>query len=497
MSSPPRPLLIDSHAHLTMRPLGENIAAVLDRARAAGVGHVLTVGTSVAETRDSLAMAERFPGLVSAAGGVHPHEASGWDRQVRGEFARLAERGGLRALGETGLDFHYDHSPRPAQEAALLGHLALSRETGLPLIVHLRDRLDDARGRSRLDDARGQGRLEEAREGGAYERALAICEREGAPPAGGVIHCFSGTLEQARRFLALGFSLSLSGTITFPSRRSMTWNREVLALLPLDRLLVETDCPYLAPHPNRGRTNEPALVALTVDMLAGVMGIAPADAARVTARNAARLFRLPLALPPSAVAYPIRASLYLNVTSLCPNTCAYCRREKDPVVKGHDLSLPCDPSAEAMLAALEAEGWRDREEVVFCGYGEPTCRLGEVLKTARRLKELGAKRVRLNTNGQGSLLAGEDIVPRFRGLIDAVSISLAAQDEDTYSAVCRPTLGPGPHAAVLAFARACVRAGIETTLTAVPWPGVDLAACRALAESMGARFRVRPLDEVG
>ncbi len=489
--------LVDSHAHLTMSPLGRDIEHVLDRARAAGVAHVLTVGTSVPETRESLALSGRFPDLVSAAGGLHPHEASEWDRVKAEEFARIAAEGRLRALGETGLDFHYDHSPRTAQESSFLGHLALAKKTGLPLIIHLRDRLDDARGQGRLDGARGRGRLDEPREQGAYERALELLARESPPAAGGVVHCFSGTAEQAQRFLALGFHLSLAGTITFPSRRSRDWNREVLALLPLDRLLAETDCPYLAPHPRRGKTNEPALVALTVEKLSEVKGIAPADAARITTRNAVRLFHLPIPLPSSAVAYAIRGSLYLNVTSLCPNACAYCRRGKEPVVKGHDLSLPRDPSAREMLAALEGEGWREKEEVVFCGYGEPTCALAEVLKVAERLKAMGARRVRLNTNGLGSLLAGKDIVPRLRGLIDAVSISLAAQDEETYRAVCRPARGPNPHAAVLAFARACVQAGIETTITAVPWPGVDIDKCRALAEGMGAKFRVRPLDEVG
>jgi len=473
--------LVDSHAHLTMPPFGASpgmdLPGVLARAREAGVSHVLTVGTTATETREAIALAGRFPDLVSAAGGVHPHESSRWEAQEK-EFAGFAGEGLLRALGETGLDFHYHHSPPEDQERAFCAHLDLARSVRLPVIIHLRNDLSAPRER------------------GAYSRALALLAGKGPLPAGGVVHCFSGTLAEGRAFLALGLDLSLSGTITFPSGRSREWNREVLAHLPLDRLLVETDCPFLAPHPHRGRTNEPALVGLVAAKLAEVKGVSPGDAARVTGRNAARLFSLPLPLPSSVVAYTIRDSVYVNVTSRCPNACSFCRRATDPVVKGHDLSLPRDPAPAEMLAALGEERWRERSEVVFCGYGEPTCRLGEVLEVARDLKGKGARRIRLNTNGLGSLMAGRDVVPDLRGLVDAVSISLNAQDEETYAAACRPGL-PGAFGGVLAFARACAEAGMETTLTAVPWPGVDIEACRAIAEGLGARFRVRPLDEVG
>ncbi|UCG38779.1 MAG: YchF/TatD family DNA exonuclease, partial [bacterium] len=376
--------LIDSHAHLEMRQFRADLETVLERAHAAGVVHVVTVGSTLAESRRALKIAERYP-EVSAVVGVHPHDASEVDEAAMEELGKLARRKSVVGIGETGLDFFRDRSPRDLQDASYRLHLALAGEVALPVVIHVRD---------------------------AYPRALQILREEGLPDRGGVVHCFSGTPEDAAAFLDMGLLLSFTGTVTYEGRKYRQWSEEVLSRVPLERMMVETDCPYLTPHPHRGQRNEPAFVHLVAERIAQVKGLSPQDVARVTTRNAVRFFRLPVDLPASQVAYTIRDSVYLNVTSRCTSACIFCQRSTNPVVKGHDLRLERDPTPEEMLGALEDEGWRDRSEVVFCGYGEPTLRLPEILKVASALKGLRpGVGIRLNTNGLGNMYHRRNIVP--------------------------------------------------------------------------------------
>lgn len=465
-----KPYIIDSHAHLEMRQFNADLEQVLERAHTAGVVHIVTVGSTLPESRRALKIAEKY-GEVSAVVGIHPHDASGVDELAMEELAKLARRKRVVGVGETGLDFFRDRSPRDLQEQSFRFHLALAKETGQPVVIHVRD---------------------------AYPRALKILQEEGVPERGGVVHCFSGTAEDARAFLQMGLFLSFTGTVTYEGRKNRQWSEEILSLVPLERMMVETDCPYLTPHPQRGQRNEPAYVHLVAERIAGIKGLSVNDVARVTTRNAVGFFGLPVDLPSSRLAYTIRDSVYLNVTGSCTNACTFCQRSTDPVVKGHDLRLRRDPSPDEMLEALEDEGWKDRSEVVFCGYGEPTLRLPEILKVASRIKDLEpSMKIRLNTNGLANLYHRKNIVPDLTYAVDTVSISLNAQDANTFEKLCRPNLGPDPYGSLLDFARKCVAAGLDTVLTVVAHPAVDIEACRKIAEGMGAGFRVRPYNEVG
>jgi len=306
-----------------------------------------------------------------------------------------------------------------------------------------------------------------------------------------VFHCVSGTREDAARALALGFQISLAGPLTYPKSRLP----EVARAVPIERMLVETDAPYLAPQSRRGRRNEPAFVAETAAALAALKGLAPRDVARITTRNACALFRLPCPPPTPEIAYPIRNSLYLNVTNRCSNRCVFCTRETRPLVKGHDLTLGREPSAREILdAAGDVSGY---DEVVFCGFGEPLLRWDSVREVARELKRRGA-RVRINTNGQSRLFLGRDILPEMAGIVDALSVSLNATDAAGYARVCRPDAGEPAYAAVKAFIREARRFVPSVTASVVALPGVDLEACRRIAEDeLGVAFRIRPLNEVG
>jgi TatD DNase family protein len=465
-----KPYLIDSHAHLEMRHFKADLEQVLEKAHAAGIVHIVTVGSTLPESRRALKIAEKYS-EVSAVVGIHPHDASELDETVLVELEKLAVRKRVVGIGETGLDFFRDRSPRQVQEESFRLHLALAQKTGKPVVIHVRD---------------------------AYPRAIQILNEEGLPDSGGVVHCFSGSPEDAHTFLEMGLLLSFTGTVTYEGRKNREWSEKVLKTVPLERMMVETDCPYLTPHPMRGQRNEPAHVHLVAERIADVKGLSVNDVARVTTLNAVRFFDLPVNLPSSKLAYTIRDSVYLNVTGSCTNACTFCRRNADPVVKGHDLRLTRDPEPAEMLSALEAEGWRDRSEVVFCGYGEPTIRLPELLEVASRIKELKpSMKLRLNTNGLANLYHRRNIVPELTYSIDTVSISLNAPDAETFEKLCRPGIGPDPYGSLLDFSRKCVEAGLDVVLTVVAHPDVDIKACRKIAENMSARFRVREYNEVG
>jgi TatD DNase family protein len=255
--------IIDSHCHLDMAEFSSDRDAVLERAQAAGVAAMVTIGAGgpLAANDTAVALAEADQRIFATAG-VHPHEASLVDDAVVDAIRRLARRPKVVAIGETGLDYHYDNSPRPAQQEAFRRFIGLARELSLPVVVHLRAADDDA---------------------------LRILREERAAEVGGVVHCFSSDARRARSFLDLGFHLSFSGIVTFSSADPV---REAAAMVPADRLLVETDAPFLAPVPHRGRRNEPALVVQTAALLAQVRR-EPLDAvARNTCENTARLFNL-------------------------------------------------------------------------------------------------------------------------------------------------------------------------------------------------------------
>jgi TatD DNase family protein len=248
-------MLVDSHCHLDYAKPEER-PEILARARRAGVATLLTIGTKLAEFPTVLAIAESDADVWCSVG-VHPHEAAAED-VAAARLVHLAQHEKVVGIGETGLDFYYEHSPRERQAAVFRAHCAAARQTGLPLIVHTRD---------------------------ADPETAAILAEEKV--ARGVIHCFSTGRALAETAIALGLHISLSGILTFKNAAAL---RDVARDLPLDRLLVETDAPYLAPMPLRGKTNEPAFIVHTAERLAELKGIAPAELARITSANFFRLF---------------------------------------------------------------------------------------------------------------------------------------------------------------------------------------------------------------
>jgi TatD DNase family protein len=260
------PLLVDSHCHVAEREFDADRDAVLERAAAAGVTTLVCVGATgpVEDNAPTIALAGMRRGVrVVASVGIHPHDASTADETALAALRRFAAAPGVVALGETGLDYHYEHSPRAAQRAAFARTAAMARELDLPLVVHVRD---------------------------AHRDAVDVLRGEPLTETGGVIHCFTGDTDDARRYLDLGLHLSVSGIVTFRNADAL---RQAVRSIPEDRLLVETDAPFLAPAPHRGKRNEPAHVRLVAEAVAGIQGRPFEAVAGTTAANARRLFRLP------------------------------------------------------------------------------------------------------------------------------------------------------------------------------------------------------------
>ncbi len=253
-------LVIDSHCHLDFPDFAEELDAVVDRAGDAGVGLMVTICTRVRKFPEILAIAERYDNVYCTVG-THPHNAGEETDVTTAELVELARHPKVVGIGEAGLDYFYDNAPRDAQEQGFRRHIAAARETGLPLVIHSRDAEDDT---ARI--------LEEETGKGAF-------------PA--ILHCFSSQARLAEAGLALGLYVSFSGILTFNKAEAL---RDVAATVPMDRLLVETDAPYLAPMPNRGKRNEPAFVVHTLERLAQVKGVDRAVMADQTTDNFFKIF---------------------------------------------------------------------------------------------------------------------------------------------------------------------------------------------------------------
>jgi TatD DNase family protein len=253
-------MLVDSHCHLDFPDLAGRLPEVVARAREAGVARMVTISTRVAQFETYRALAEAHEDVLFTIG-THPHNAGEEPEVPAARLVELSRHPRCIAIGEAGLDFHYDRSPRDVQAEVFRTHIAAARETGLPLVIHAREADDEMI--DILTDESGRGRFD------------------------AVLHCFSSGLELARVGVELGFYVSFSGILTFKNSEGL---RRIAATLPRDRLLVETDAPYLAPVPHRSRVNEPAYVAHTAKVLAETIGVPEATAAEITTANFYRLF---------------------------------------------------------------------------------------------------------------------------------------------------------------------------------------------------------------
>ncbi|MBN2184469.1 MAG: YchF/TatD family DNA exonuclease [Candidatus Krumholzibacteriota bacterium] len=453
-------MLIDSHAHLNMQQFAGDLQEVMDRAREAGVGEILNIGFDPASIDETLELADRY-GNVYAALGIHPHNAADWSDGLEDRLKRLLLRKKVVAVGEIGLDYYRDLSPRDVQQDILRRQIGLALRFSKPMIIHCRDAFDDL---------------------------VRILDQEGASEAGGIFHAFSGGADEIKEVLRLGFLAGIGGPLTYKNSQLP----EVVMRMPSTSFVLETDCPYLPPVPYRGKRNEPAYLRFVAEKFADLRGVSVEDVERAAEVNYRRLIHRERGLPAS-IAYSLGDRLYINVTSTCTNDCIFCSRS-DPgnILYGYNLELPVDPKAAEMVSAAEAYLEKGKySEIVFCGYGEPTARIRELKEAAGTLKKRGIP-LRLNTNGQGNAINRRDIVPELEESFASLSISLNAPDRDTYMEICRPDAGKTAFDTVLDFTQRAAASKMETAVTVLDHPLVDIDAARKLVSGIkGARFRVR------
>jgi len=469
--------LVDTHCHLQMEQFGQDLEEVIKRAESAGVRSLILIGTDSKDNPEALALAEKNE-FIHVAIGIHPHDASSLDERLLSKLRQWLSHPKVVAVGETGLDYHYMHSPREVQRKVFMQHIDLAKQMNLPLVVHTREASEET-----MEILRTQ-----SQHAGPEEKLR------------GVIHCFSGDTAMAKEAIEMGFYISIAGPVTYKKSDTL---REVVKSIPIENLLLETDAPYLSPVPFRGKRNEPAYMVHTAQQVAELKGLSLDDVARITSLNAHLLFGIGEAVEQGRIAYRIRNSLYLNITNRCTSRCSFCARDTDAFVKGHNLKLKKEPSAEDVIRAIGEPG--NCDEVVFCGYGEPLLRLETVKSVAswlkskdlKDLKNLKALKVRVNTNGHANLIHKKNILPELKGLVDVYSISLNAQNRELYDSICQPSIDRAWDGTVDFIRKAAQTSGAEVVATVVEMPGVDVKECEKIAHSLGAKFRARAFNVVG
>jgi TatD DNase family protein len=437
---------------------------VIKSAKDAGIEAIITIGSDLEGSKGAVELSERFD-FIYATIGIHPHDAKDFSEDIYNQIKKWAkgERGGGKvvAIGEIGLDYHYDNSPREIQKEIFKRQLALAIETGLPVVIHSREAKKDT--------------LEIIKESGINK---------------GVLHCFSGDMDMAEKAMAMGFYISMAGPVTFKNAKKP---REIAKEIPDDYLLIETDAPYLTPEPFRGKRNEPSYLVHIARTIAELRGISIEDLARITTLNAKRLFSIGKLSEAGEIVYKIRNSLYLNITNRCTNSCSFCVRFYTDYVKGHKLRLSHEPSEEELKNTIGNPS--QYKEVVFCGYGEPFLRFDLVKSLSRWIKE-NKGMVRINTNGHGNLINSRNILPELQGIVDSISISLDAQDEETYNRICKPVF-KNAFMEVINFIKESKKYIPHVEATVVELEGVDIEKCRKITDGLGIRLRVRKLHVTG
>lgn len=441
--------VIDSHAHLYDKKFGHELPSVLQRARLAGVLKIINVAESLETSVTCLHMAQD-ESMLFATTGVHPQNVKDWSKNAAKELANLAKSKRAVAVGEIGLDYHYGDTGSTLQQKVLRDQIAIAREVKKPLVLHCRD---------------------------AYEDMRRILREEKAGKVRGVLHCFSGSLEDAEDLVDMGFKLGFGGIITYPNARFI---REIAKRIEVKNVLVETDSPYLAPQQKRGRRNEPANIRYVVKQLADIYEMNFRDIARQTLYNTIELFNLPLRLKPS-ISYPLRKTLYLNIATECTNDCYFCAKNDSSNVRGYNLDIGTPPSIDDILDSISDLFLYD--EVVFRGLGEATMRLDVVKEIARHLRPEGIK-IRLNTNGHCFIIHNRNILPELQDLIDSVCIVLNASNAAEYYKICRPKFGDGVDVwgSILEFIAEARKYIPEVYIGATDADGVNVEGCRRFAE---------------
>ncbi len=450
-------MFIDTHAHLFLPNYNGETDSVIKKAREAGVDYIIVPATNLQDSKQVIELVKKYDFIYGAVG-VHPHETKDWDSSFIQQIEELANNDKIVAIGEIGLDYHYDFSPKEKQIEAFKSQIDLALKLKLPIIVHNRESDEDL---------------------------MDIIRTYCSSGLKAQFHCYNSTLENARELISMNHFLSFTGNITFKNAGDL---REVLKNLRLDYVLLETDSPFMTPEPYRGQRNEPANVGLVAGQIAETHKLAVDDIARITNYNVFKLFGIGNK-PDTSFSYMIDDKIYLNITNRCNADCTFCRRKTNAVIKGFNLHMTKQEEPDAQTYIDEIGDPRQYSEVVFCGFGEPTIRW-DVVKEVAKFVKINEGKTRLNTNGHGNYINKRNITPEFKGLIDTVSISLNTADPRQYSEMMR--VETRLYNEMITFAKTVKSYVDKVIMSVVSVNSVDVEKSRKIVEEkIGAEFRIR------
>ena len=451
-------MFVDTHAHLFYPNFKDDLDDVLSRAKEEKIDYILIPATDIATANEVIALTEKYEFLYGAVG-VHPHDSKDWVKSWAEEIKKLAAQNKIKAIGEIGLDYYYDFSPIEKQKQAFRDQIELAIELSMPIVVHTRESDDDI-----------------------YE----IIKSYKGTNLKAQFHCFSGNKEQAKRLLDLGHYISFTGNITFKKADAL---REVVKYIPLNRLMIETDSPFLTPVPYRGKRNESSYVKFIAEQIADVKNITLEEVGRATSYNAYKFFGIG-EKPKVSFTYQLDGNLYINITNRCNADCYFCDRAGEAVLKGYNLRLKKSEEPEAEVYIKEIGDPKKYKEIIFCGYGEPTIRWEVVKEISKYVKQNGGF-TRLNTDGHGNFINKRDITPEMKGLIDEVSISLNSADPEQYAKIMGIDVKMFDE--MKNFVLKSKQFVKEVILTIVKVDEIDIEKARNLTENeLGVTFRERP-----
>lgn len=450
-------MFIDTHSHLFYKNFNDDLDEVVIRAKESGVDNIIVPATDLQTAEQTIRICEKYD-IVYGAVGIHPHDSKDWNNNLLAKIQDLAQHKKIIAIGEIGLDYYYDFSPPEKQIQAFKEQIQLAIELNLPIIVHNRDSDKDM---------------------------MDIISQYCGKGLKAQFHCFNSSISDAFEFIKMNHFISFTGNITFKNRGDV---RSVLEKIGLDNLLLETDSPFMTPVPFRGKRNEPAYVKYVAEKIAEIHKVSVEEVANITSYNAFRLFGIGKS-PEMNYTYPLGRSLYINVTNRCNADCTFCKRNTFPLISGFNLGMKKSEEPAADEYIKEIGDPKKYDEIVFCGYGEPTIRWEIVKQVAAYVKANGGQ-TRLNTNGHGNLINHKDITPEMKDIIDVVSISFNSFDPGQYAQLMR--LDEKHFFEMINFAKASKPYVKKVVMSVVSLDEVEIEKSRKVVEDeIGAEFRVR------
>lgn len=450
-------MFVDTHAHLFYPNFEGELDEILNRANESGVDYIIVPATDLDSCFKVIELTKKYD-MIYGTVGIHPHDTKDWDNSWISKIEDFANNKKIVAIGEIGLDYYYDFSPKEKQIEAFNSQIELALKLDLPIVVHNRD---------------------------ADEDIINITKQYAGTGLRAQFHCFNGTLDEARDLIKMHHFISFTGNVTFKKADSL---RDIVSKITPEHLLLETDSPFMTPIPHRGKRNEPAYVKLIAEKIAEIRKEKVEDIARVTSYNAFRMFGIG-SKPNTSFTYQIGNNIYVNITNRCNADCVFCDRKGEAIISGYNLKMDKKDEPDADVYINEIGDPKKYNEIVFCGFGEPTMRWDVVKSVAKHVKENGGK-TRLDTNGHGNFINKRNIVREMAGLIDSVSISINTSDPQKYAELMR--VDSKMFDEMINFAKEANKYTDKVIMTAVLMDNIKIEKVRRLVEQeIGAEFRGR------